>query len=105
MLRISLLSCLIFLAAVALVVAQGPVGTMTGTVTDPAGASVPGRNCCRYQRCHGSRNQDYDYEYRNLHAAISSCRRLHDSCHCSRISDRERRERHTTRCSDPDRRH
>ena len=42
MLRIPILSCLIFLAAVALVIAQGPVGTMTGTVTDPAGASVPG---------------------------------------------------------------
>jgi hypothetical protein len=42
MLRIPILSCFVFLVAVALVVAQGPVGTMTGTVTDPAGASVPG---------------------------------------------------------------
>ena len=43
MLRIPILSCLtISRCGRALVIAQGPVGTMTGTVTDPAGASVPG---------------------------------------------------------------
>src|SRR4051812_447723 len=39
----NLILCLVVLAISAnLVPAQGPVGTLTGTITDPAGAVVPG---------------------------------------------------------------
>ena len=42
MLRTLIVSCALFLWIGALAFAQGPVGTLSGTVTDPAGASVPG---------------------------------------------------------------
>src|SRR6476659_4637772 len=38
----NLIVCFVSLALAGLAVAQGPVGTLTGTVTDPAGSMVPG---------------------------------------------------------------
>jgi len=33
--------CVLFLALAGIAVGQGPVGTLTGTITDPAGSVVP----------------------------------------------------------------
>lgn len=38
----SFVACFVLLSFIGLAVAQGPVGTLTGTVTDPGGAVVPG---------------------------------------------------------------